>query len=284
MTRPNCNLGFFMAADYALKSGLFKVCVLTLIALAGGACVSPAMRFNDHAERLGFRLETAESSTFNHLLAHNQRSGERLHIYFGGDGSPWVGGRRVAKDPTPRIVVALGLMALDNQSAVYVGRPCYHDQAGACTPELITNARYSETVVASMEEVVRELITQHPSQAAVLVGFSGGGVLATLVAERIVAIDQVITLAANLDIDAWTEHHGYLTLAGSINPADCCLWRTDLKQLHLTGAQDQNVPPTTLERFRARAPLAEVRSYDRFDHSCCWRQIWPAILRELTDR
>ena len=46
------------------------------------------------------------------------------------------------------------------------------------------------------------------------VGYSGGGVLAVLIAERLDNVAGVITVGANLDTDAWTEHHGYLPLTG----------------------------------------------------------------------
>lgn len=287
MTPPDCppnrKKGFFSAPDYAPNTGLIKACFLSLVVAVAGACNSPAVRFSDTAERLGFRLGSARSSNFDHLLVHNERSGNQLHLYFGGDGSPWIQGRWLSSDPTPKRAVTLELMALDTQPAVYVGRPCYHAQTGPCTPALITNARYSETIVASMEEVVRHLIAQRPTLRPVLFGFSGGGVLALLVAERIAAVDEVVTVAANLDIDAWAEHHGYLSLDRSINPAEHYHWRTDLSQLHLRGAQDQNVPPATLERFRVSAPNARVRTFERFDHGCCWQRAWPAILEALTD-
>ncbi len=272
--------GCLLLANYARNWLRCKAWFVTLI-IAGTGCASPAARFNDYAESLGLQLHVMESNAFRHLLVSNRQSGERLHIYFGGDGTPWIRGREIAMDPTPRKAIALGLLALDPQPAVYVGRPCYHEQPGACSRALVTSARYSATVVESMAQVVRTLIVERPGQMPILIGYSGGGVLALLVAERVVEVSQVITIAANLDIDAWSDHHGYLPLTGSINPAEVASWRSNLKQLHLSGRQDHNVPPTTIRRFGVASPNAEIRFYDEFDHSCCWQQIWPEILTEL---
>ncbi|MCZ6854561.1 MAG: hypothetical protein O7G86_11640 [Gammaproteobacteria bacterium] len=281
MTPPDCiNKGYLLLGNYARNWLRCKAWFVTLI-IAGAGCASPAARFNDNAESLGLELGTTESNAFRHLLVSNRESGKKLHIYFGGDGSPWIGGRVAALDPTPKKAIALGLLALDPQPAIFVGRPCYHDQPGACSLALITSARYSATVVESMEAVVRTLIAEHPSLTPILIGYSGGGVLALLVAERIIEVTQVVTVATNLDTGAWVELHGYLPLTGSINPAERVFWRSNLKQLHLSGRKDRNVPPATIRRFRIQSPNARVRFYDRFDHSCCWQQIWPEILNEL---
>src|SRR3972149_2178107 len=93
---------------------------------------------------------------------------------------------RSATDPTPTQAVALRLMHLDSAPSVLVGRPCYHElkRSAECTPGLWTHARYSSTVVASMLAVIEVLARGSNSTGVVLIGYSGGGALAMLIAER----------------------------------------------------------------------------------------------------
>ena len=143
-----------------------------------------------------------------------------LAIFIEGDGVPWEGGRQPSLDPATAIRLRSKLLAQTPSPAAYVTRPCYHDMTGArCTPERWTMERYSDEIVSSMTEVVRTAALQAKARSVVLVGYSGGGVLAVLIAERLDNVAAVITVGANLDTDAWTRHHGYLPLTGSLNPA-----------------------------------------------------------------
>ncbi len=211
------------------------------------------------------------------------QAGSSLHIYFGGDGTPWIDNIYVARDPTARKPVVLRLLQMDQQPAVYLGRPCYHliEPAENCSSNLWTHDRYSETVVASMAAATSKLIAATDAHSATLIGFSGGGVLALLVAQRLASVTTVITLAANLDTDAWTRHHGVLPLTGSINPADISNWRADLQQVHYIGALDSTVPPDTRAQFIAHVPDAEFITLTRVDHNCCWHQHWQDILNRM---
>jgi pimeloyl-ACP methyl ester carboxylesterase len=172
---------------------------------------------------------------------------------------------------------------MDQQPAVYLGRPCYHriEQIERCSANLWTHERYSETVVASMAAATREMIAAADAENVTLIGFSGGGVLALLVAQRLSSVTTVITLAANLDTRAWTKHHGVPPLTGSINPADISNWRADLQQVHYIGAHDSTVPPESRAEFRVRVPQATFITLPDIDHNCCWQQHWQDILNRL---
>jgi alpha-beta hydrolase superfamily lysophospholipase len=140
--------------------------------------------------------------------------------------------------------------------------------------------RYSESVVASMAEATRTIIAGHQGLEITLVGYSGGGVLALLVADRVPEVTRVVTLAANLDTEKWTARHGYLPLSSSINPAQQPTWRSDLIQIHLTGAQDHNVPPDNHDRLRRGQNNSTFRQISDFSHDCCWVEQWPELLDE----
>jgi len=207
----------------------------------------------------------------------------RLHVYLEGDGVPWVTRTLVAVDPTPRNPLALRLMALDPAPALYLARPCYNGTAAApgCSPWIWTSGRYSEVVVESMEAALRKVIEAEELNEVVLIGYSGGGVLAWLLAQRIPEVQTLVTIAANLDIDRWTSRHGFSRLTGSINPAAGPPMRPGVEQWHLVGKTDKNVPPEIIGALaRQVGPEARVLRLES-SHRCCWLRFWPEIVRQL---
>ncbi|MFU8816060.1 MAG: alpha/beta fold hydrolase [Pseudomonadales bacterium] len=263
--------------------------VITLLAISiTSACAgpSPTARFAAFALESGLEPGDIAGLGFRHRTfaadpdapaAH----GQRLHVYFGGDGTPFLGPNMIAADPTPREPFALKLMRLDPKRSVFLGRPCYHGMMAGCEPGMWTIGRYSEAMVASMAAATERLIAQRDYASVVLIGYSGGGVLALLVAERLPQVDAVVTVAANLDLQAWTELHGYSPLVTSLDPARLSGSRNGLRQLHLSGEADGNVPPAVHEALLQRLPAAEFRTLPGFDHRCCWLQLWPQLLAEL---
>ena len=245
-------------------------------------CATPAERTEALAIAGGAHMFRVSGIGFEHVAFSRNLSQDAttLHIYFSGDGSPFIHGTQIASDPTPREPLELRLMLEDPAPAVYIGRPCYVGLATApgCGPASWTIGRYSEGVVASMTAAVQTLLDESPASHVVLIGYSGGGVLAMLVANRLARINTVVTIGANLDVEAWTQLHGYSPLSQSINPADRQEWRSSLRQIHLVGALDENVPPWIARNFTKGRAEIEVRTMAGFDHRCCWVEAWPALL------
>jgi hypothetical protein len=218
---------------------------------------------------------------FQHLvLSSPERSGRTLHIYLDGDGTPYVGGYP-AVDPTPRDPLVLDLMTLDPGPAVYVGRPCYHglgDRA-SCVPALWTSGRYSESVATSMATAVQRVVAARGVERVVWIGYSGGGVLAVLLARRVPETVGLVTIAANLDIDAWSDHAGVPRLVDSLNPARQSPLAPSVYQRHYAGGRDETVPVGITQQ--GAAPGAELVVVPDYDHRCCWTTLWPSILATL---
>jgi pimeloyl-ACP methyl ester carboxylesterase len=259
-------------------------CVAAFLLLAG--CASPSKRFDQQASELGFDRQEWLGEGFTHVLFKNYPSqqGTELHVYLGGDGTPWVNGKFIALDPTPRNPVGLRLMALDENPSVYLGRPCYHGRYNtpACSPLLWTYQRYSNAVVESMASVINQLLQGGDYEHLVLVGFSGGGGLAMLLAPKIPQTRQLVTLSANLDIQAWTKLHDYDELKGSINPAAQPPLHEAIQQYHLAGGKDQNIPPWMIQAAVEKQSNGQFIIFDEFGHGCCWEKIWKSMLQCLT--
>ena len=264
--------------------GAIAWAVLSLLVLPG--CVSPAHRIAALARQHHFEEDTVEGTVFRHrLYRHGGENGARsevLHIYIEGDGAPFIHNTTIATDPTPHAPLMLRLMALDRAPSVYVGRPCYfglyHD--GPCTPLYWTLRRFSPEVVDSLAAVVISEAARQGAKSITLFGHSGGGTLAVLLSARIPHLARIVTMGANLDINAWCALHKYTPLTGSLNPVAMRLPPQSITTLHLVGSKDVNTPPSMVRDAITAGAGGSVRVINGFSHNCCWEHIWSGVLRE----
>lgn len=226
---------------------------------------------------------------FKHFALSQPGTSQRLHVYIEGDGLPFENRLLISRDPTPTNPMMLALMKLDDHSSLYLGRPCYFTRSlpamtdEQCGPKLWTNARYSKDVVNSMVEALRQQPQARTARGITLIGHSGGGTLAMLMASRMGEVDQVVTLAGNLDISAWAGFHHYTSLKDSLNPADLPGHVFPRKQLHFVGDKDNNIPPKLSQHLVQRMGL-ELQIIKGADHNCCWYEQWPLLLRQINQQ
>lgn len=214
------------------------------------------------------------------------RGQDHLVVYIEGDGKAWQSRSRISKDPTPGDPVALRLALRDPAPAVvYVARPCQYvgDKLGrGCDPSLWTDGRYSREVVGAMNRAITDFKLS-PKQRLTLVGYSGGGVIATRVASRRLDVDDLVTVAAPLDVAAWTDYHGVSPLKDSLTRSERKAGQGTNRQLHFHGGKDLVVPPAVIEGYRRRAAGVDVHfiTVPEFGHRCCWARDWPVLLSML---
>ena len=96
-------------------------------------------------------------------------------------------------------------------------------------------------------------------------------------AARMPEVESVVTVAGNLDTEAWAEPRG-VSLGASLNPATVPR-REDLRELHLAGGRDNVVPAELVRKAVAPRRGAEFRLFPDFDHGCCWGTVWPEVLK-----
>ncbi|NOQ17468.1 MAG: alpha/beta hydrolase [Methyloprofundus sp.] len=250
------------------------------------SCAAPEVKFAWQAKAYGFSQNIVQGPHFKHRVYSNALVQDRtgsLHIYLGGDGSPWIGHRWIATNPTPRNTLILKLMQQDNQAALFLGRPCYHGLIAdtSCTNALWTSQRYASEVISAMATAINKLTKQYQTEQLVLIGFSGGGTIAALLTEHLSNIDGIVTIAANLDVTAWTEYHSYSPLSASLNPIQRQPIANNIWQLHLAGGKDKNIPTQQIKAFVDKQFAAELLVFADFDHHCCWTEIWPGILQSI---
>lgn len=253
-----------------------------LVTLVTAAC---AFNIDRVADSHDLQQSVLPGTQFTHLVLQNDVAAERgrLHVYIEGDGIPWHFGRIPSSDPTPKNPVALKLMLQDDAARAYVGRPCHFATAAnaGCESSVWTSGRYSREVVDSMAAVIKSLDLSQARREIVIFGYSGGGVLARLLADEVDGVVAIVTIAANLDTNAWTESHGYLPLTRSINPAGVEPLPPNIRHLQLIGDQDKVVVPAITQSYRAAGQDVSIWLFRGFDHRCCWQDEWTSILESI---
>ncbi len=221
------------------------------------------------------------------IRAREDNAGGPLMVYIEGDGRAWRNRREPSLDPTPLNPLGMKLaMASDPQfDTAYIGRPCQFAarQSEHCQVPVWTSDRYSQASVDAAGAAIDQL-KQSNTQDVVLVGYSGGGVIAALLSRQRTDTMALITVAANLDTSAWTSHHGVSPLTGSLNPADYPTTLMKVPQLHFTGGDDTIVPPQIISRYLQSIDLdiaVHQRELEGYDHRCCWVENWPRLLEQV---
>lgn len=257
---------------------------VAIICLLAGCATRPAL-IDALAADPNFKMHE-QQALFKHVVVEHLSHPESgvIHIYIEGDGIPWRDEHTIAADPTPRKPLALALMTLDTENSIYLGRPCYFSARlqqpdTRCDYHYWTDARYASAVIDSMTAVANRYIEQTQAHSIAVIGYSGGAVLATMLADRLNHPVQLITLSGNLNVEAWTRAHNYSPLTESVDPFIAFEPRSIITHHHYVGADDSVVPPAITASFTTKFQLP-LTVLPGIDHSCCWEKLWPQLLQE----
>jgi dienelactone hydrolase len=279
-----------MSTTRRLVLPVFAVAFATLLGLiCACSSLSPAQRRHP-ADALAsaqgwqaLRLPTRDFVLAAYAPAHHTASAT-LTVYLEGDGLAWLSPSQASDDPSPLKPMALALALQHNRgTAVYLARPCQFVEGPdlrGCDVAFWTGRRFAQPVIDASNQAIDALKQRFGAQKLVLVGYSGGGAVAALLAATRTDVIRLVTVAGNLDHQAWTRLHGVLPLSGSLNPADAWAALQHIPQLHFVGARDTNITPETVSSYLARFPPSRRPSMlvvPDFDHGCCWAEQWPAL-------
>ena len=240
------------------------------------------------AENNSANLQTVSGDPFIHKVYVNEAAFSAqvndtkhrfLHVYIGGDGRPYANGK-ATQNPTPSNPLLLKLMAKDKQPSIYIGRPCYFNPSDIqCNQAWWTIRRYNEQIVDSLLSALSHYSSRY--EYITLIGYSGGGALAMLMAEKLSKARLLVTIAGNLDIFEWTTHHEYTPLMDSVNPAELPPLRHNIIQIHYAGKDDKKIRAEWIKDVVDKQRQAEFHLIEGADHSCCWAKLWPDVLMKI---
>ncbi len=271
--------------------GLILLCAVAITpALITGCSTVSALgnrsRLADEiAGKAGFKKEYVQAGGFT-LLTYQKitKPGECIRIYIEGDGSAWETKRRLSDDPTPRQPIALYLAGEDpSGNVIYISRPGQFPQSAptTCNPTYWSSKRFSSEVLDAFNKVVDKVKADAEAPNVELVGYSGGGALAVLIAAKRNDIATIRTVAGNLDHKALCEYHHVSPLEGSLNPIDYVSSVKYIPQRHFTGSKDRIVPAFIAQSF---VEGEGGNNYDRITivegatHTKGWQERWRELL------
>ncbi|MDR1079625.1 MAG: serine hydrolase family protein [Deltaproteobacteria bacterium] len=213
-------------------------------------------------------------------LLKNGGGGE-LVVYLEGDGRAIVNGRPSA-DPTPNTPQALDLALQDPASSVlYLARigqymPAYATDANRT---LWSDRRLAPEVVDAASDAIDLAKSATGAYFLHLVGYSGGGGLAVLLAERRGDVLTLVTVAGLLDTEWWVQTRGYRPLTGSLNPADRLESILNVPQIHFYGTLDRVIPPEMSRVFASKGAFTRLARFGvETDHYNAWTRAWRDLL------
>lgn len=266
--------------------------VLALLTLGLTACVSAADRtaeLRTKAAERGFvgQVLPAEQFDLQTFLRTRTGAGTVLRVYIEGDGFAWVRRTEPSVDPTPRDALVFRLAASDPAPAVaYLGRPCQYTggiRARGCDVRFWTSHRLSEMVVAAVDDALDQIKRQSGATQLELVGYSGGGGLAVLVAARRQDVAAIHTLAGNLDINEFARLHQVTPMIGSMNPADVATSVAEIPQWHAFGSTDTIVPGAVVHAYARRiksTKCLKINEIQNATHVRGWEAAWATHLAD----
>lgn len=199
-------------------------------------------------------------------------------IYIEGDGHAFNAHGRATQDPTPRGNLVRELaFGDDSPNVVYLARPCQYIKSPVCSKRHWTTARFAPEIINDEYAAIKQVAGGNP---VVLIGFSGGAQIAGLIAtaKSGLNIKKIITIAGNLDHQAWTQYHNLPPLTESLNLESYRKQFAKIPQIHYVGEKDDVIPPILAYEF-IRNPTLIIEVKDA-EHNSGWEKIYSAVWQE----
>lgn len=262
------------------------------LALLLAACATPE-RFGGSRQAVlewsrphGFGELDGAAGPFRLLALVRGGNSRVASVYIEGDGAAWTTPYHPPHDPTPTRPLALVLAAADPAATViYLGRPCQYLDTPAlqtCDSAYWTERRFAPEVIDAYAAALARLKQVTGASRLRLHGYSGGGVIAALLATRRDDVEALVTIAAPLSLAAWIAVHEASPLRGSLDPGDTDSNGRSRPGVHFVGSDDRTVPPAVVERYIRRAG-GRMEVLPGYDHECCWARDWPGLLHRATE-
>ncbi len=263
------------------------VCLLTLMITPLGACGTASIDTRrdlaqDIARKSALQRQVIQTQGFDLSVFSKitQADGPTV-VYIEGDGLAWRSRYQPSNDPTPTNPIALHLAQADiSANVIYLARPCQYTRGSACDKDYWTGKRFAPEVISAMNTALDDLVTAHHLRGVRLVGFSGGGTLAALLATRRQDVIDLRTVAGNLDIDAHSRLHNVSPLRGSLNPAHDTARLRNIPQHHFIGKDDDVVPLGIYQSYAhalGATPCLHYQVIEDTSHEKGWYEKWARL-------
>ena len=210
-----------------------------------------------------------------------------LTVYIEGDGRAYLHRNMPSINPTPKNPLALRLAAIDlGENVLYLARPCQYvnfQLEKSCKIPYWTQKRFSKEVILAVDEAIDKMVLKAGVDRIHLVGYSGGGAVAALVASRRKDVASLRTLAGYMDHVSLNSQVGVSPLKGSLDPIKAAPNLKWIPQMHYSGKQDKVIPKWVAKNF-IRAVGNKNCTFIRLDnatHAKGWEKVWRNVWSEI---
>ena len=152
----------------------------------------------------GFTKSIIQTDLFK-LVSYQSitKADEIATFYIEGDGLAWLSRRRVSANPTPKNPLALKLALTDlSANVIYIARPCQYVDLKTeqqCSSDYWTTKRISPEVIASLDQAITQIKQRAKINKIRLVGYTGGGAIAAVLAATLDDVIDMRTVASTLE-------------------------------------------------------------------------------------
>lgn len=276
-----------------IKHDIFFTGILISLSFLLAGCVTDDSRITAKDIAQHSRLSRDDIQTNPFLIATWSRITAPVHslrVYIEGDGFAWKSRTQPSDDPTPRNPIGLMLAATDkNKNVLYIARPCQFIEPplpAHCDKRVWTSDRFSPSVIDAMNDALSQFVKQYPGVKLELIGYSGGGNIAAILAERRTDVRSLRTVAGNLDVAYVNAIHHVSAMPDAVSAIDRASALRTMPQLHFSGDADKTVTPEVAQRFQRAVggTCSQVDIVSNMTHGSDWAAIWPQLLaKELPE-
>lgn len=166
-----------------------------------------------------------------------------IKFYIEGDGFSYIDKYTISSNPTPLEPTALKVALNDSYpNIVYLARPCQYINSQNCSEFFWGEGKYSFEIINSISEAITILKGNSKSKQIKVVGYSGGGTIALLLGTYREDVEEIVTIAGNLNPKLLHELYEIPVMKKSLNPMDFINRLKNIKQTHYIVKNDEVVP------------------------------------------
>jgi pimeloyl-ACP methyl ester carboxylesterase len=296
---PNCPAGLLIEdedQDNPMRAPRTIIAFITMImplVLVLNACAQgPSAMRRTEADRIAMPVfmydRTIRTDQLNlHARERIRDKDKPVHVYIGGAGTAGLATEtmRNTDDPTPDDPVALRMAAQDSHAnVIYLARPCQykrnHDQQG-CALNYLGGGSFSNTVITTYMQALDDIKAYHDVEEFDLIGYSGGGGIAAILAARRYDVYSLRTVAGILDTKALTDTNANISLYRGTNPAGIADQLVNMPQHHFVGQKDEHITPAIFHSFAQAMGKRHCLNYSllsKANHTIGWVERWQSLL------
>ena len=265
------------------QKGLF---IIILFSFLFSACVSQRVMktvANDIAKESNLQPIFIRTSTFSLQGYYRFHNAGPLTVYIEGDGLAYLHRNTPSANPTPRNPLALRLAGIDRgENVFYLARPCQYvnfKSERLCKTSYWTHKRFSKEVILAVNEAIDKMVPKGKVDGIHLVGYSGGGAVAALVAASRRDVLSLRTLAGYMDHVILNRKKDVSPLKGSLDPIKAAPRLKSVPQIHYSGIKDKVIPKWVAKKFAhavGNKNCASVRLINA-THARGWEKAWKKV-------